>query len=141
MITYRLTFNSKSKSVKLPEAIQLAKINFPKTYTETGNAISILAYECNRSFLRIIKLVYNLRGTLLEIDGESVVDINKFISIVVCENRDKCNGICTILYDYEFQLECIGIIPKDPKHFTIQEDGLFIITTMLLKKVHLIIFY
>lgn len=117
MITYRLTFNSKSKSVKLPEAIQLAKINFPKTFTEIGNVTTIMTHECNRLFLRIIRLVYNLKGTSVEIDGEAVNDINKFISIVECENRNKCNGICTILYDYEFQLECIGIIPKDPNAF------------------------
>ncbi len=50
MITYKLTFNSKSKSHKISEAIQIAKVNFPNTYTDTGNTISIITFKCNRSF-------------------------------------------------------------------------------------------
>lgn len=117
MITYKLTFNSKSKSHKIPEAIKIAKDNFPKTYMDTGNNISILTYNCNKSFGKILRIVKNIKGTSLEVDSEMVIEIDNFISIMECENKRKCNGICTILYDYEFQLECIGIIPKDPNAF------------------------
>ncbi len=113
MITYKLTFNSKSKSHKISEAIKIAKDNYPKTYMDTGDNISISTSNCNRSFGKILRIVKNIKGTSLEIDGESVIEIDKILSIIECGYRSKCNGICTIINDYEFQLEMLGVTPKD----------------------------
>ncbi len=62
----------------------------------------------------MLKLVKNLKSTKLEIDNETVFEVDNFLSIMECENKSKCNGICTILHDYDFQLEVLGITKKDP---------------------------
>jgi len=114
MKTYKLIFKGKSRSLRLPEAIRIAKANFPKTFTDIGNSISILSFDCNRSFKRTVELVKHLKGTKLEIDNIAIEDIDQFLSILDCDNKSRCNGICTILYDYCFQFEYLGITEKDP---------------------------
>ncbi len=34
-----------------------------------------------------------------------------------CDSKQRCQGICTAIKDYDFQLQYIGIIPKDPSSF------------------------
>ncbi len=113
MKTYKLIFNGKSRSLKLPEAVRIAKANFPETFTDTGISISILSFDCNRSFKRTVELVKHLKGTKLEIDNIAIEDIDQFLSILDCDYKSKCIGICTVLYDYSFQLENLGITEKD----------------------------
>lgn len=117
MKTYKLTFNNKSKALKIPEAIKIARSSFPKTTTETNNSISIISFKYNRSFKNILELVKSIKGTILEIDNEKIGDLNQFIEIMECDSKQRCQGICTAIGDYDFQLEYIGIIPKESSQF------------------------
>ncbi len=103
--------------MKIPQAIKIARSSFPKTTTETSNSISIISFKYNRSFKNILELVKSIKGTILEVDNDKIIDIYQFMNIMECDNHHQCQGICTAIGDYDFQLQYIGIIPKDSSAF------------------------
>jgi len=54
--------------------------------------------------------VKSLKGTMFHIDEKNVLDLNEISSIIDCYNKNTCLGICTIVKDYKFLLEVMGLI-------------------------------
>lgn len=114
MSQYKLTFNAKSSSKNVPLALRLAEKMGTCTYSGDKKTICIMTDVLSPDLKKILELVKNVKGTLFEIHGTLVIDMVDVHNVLHCLRKRRCDGICTAIKDYDFELEFIGITGKDP---------------------------
>ncbi len=117
MAKYKLTFNPKSSSKNVPLAIRLAERMGNFSYSDDKKTISLKSDELSPDLKKILEFVKNIKGTILEIDGRLVVDMVDVKNVLKCYQKRHCEGVCTAVKDYDFELEFIGATTKDPYTF------------------------
>jgi len=117
MAKYKLTFNAKSSSKNVPLALRLAERIGGCSYSDDKKTICVRADELSPDLKKILELVKNIKGTILEIDGRLVIDMIDVQNVLKCYRKRRCEGVCTAVKDYDFQLEFIGATTKDPYTF------------------------
>lgn len=117
MPKFKLTFNPKSSSKNIPLAIRLAERMGGYSYSEDKKTICLMSSELTPDLKKILEFVKNIKGTILEIDGRLVVDMLDVQNVLKCYRKRRCEGVCTAVKDYDFQLEFIGATTKDPYTF------------------------
>jgi len=114
MPKYKLTFNAKSSSKNIPLAIRLAERMGNYSYSDDKKTICVRSDELSPDLKKILELVKNIKGTILEIDGRLVDDMEDVQNVLKCYRKRRCEGVCTAVRDYDFEMEFIGATVKDP---------------------------
>jgi len=117
MPKYKLTFNARSSSKNVPLAIRLVERIGSYSYFDDKKTICLRSDELSPDLKKILELVKNIKGTILEIDGRLVVDMVDVQNVLKCYRKRRCEGVCTAVKDYDFELEFIGATTKDPYTF------------------------
>lgn len=121
MPKYKLTFNARSSSKNVPLALRLAERMGNYSYSDDKKTICLRSDELSPDLKKILELVKNIKGTILEIDGRLVVDMVDVQNVLKCYRKRRCEGVCTAIKDYDFELEFIGATTKDP--YTLYNAG------------------
>ncbi|HPL17950.1 MAG TPA: hypothetical protein PL180_14755 [Spirochaetota bacterium] len=114
MSRYKLSFNVRSSSKNVPLAIRLAERIGNYSYSDDKKTICLRSDELSPDLKKILELVKNIKGTIFEIDGKLVIDMLDVQNVLKCYRKRRCEGVCTAIKDYDFQLEFIGATIKDP---------------------------
>jgi len=114
MPKYKLTFNAKSSSKNVPLAIRLAERIGSCSYSDDKKTICVRADELSPDLKKILELVRNVKNTMFEIDGTLVIDMADVQNVIKCYRKRRCDGVCTAIKDYDFELEFLGITGHDP---------------------------
>lgn len=92
-----IRFNSRSESVNILDALEIAKRNTSETKRQAKRELCYVYFDgLTKDFINLAKLVGSLKGSKVVLDGEEISrrELNKIKGMDDCHYKGECNGIC-----------------------------------------------